>query len=422
MAVKKSVAVKPLIGLVGLPDEQTLLEVSYSGLTTSEPTGEERVIIYGSVEELKKGVEKNPYAHHILQVEEKGSLTVDDGLALASSGVSRVVQKDSPGALMEAISQCLAEKKNISFYLSTEPSLRPDIKVDMQTGRLHLEGYKNNHLVGQSAALSRLLSTLQTIKIYDGYDVLVLGENGTGKELVTRTILENSARSQKSVVLNVASMSDELFKSELMGYRKGAFTGADRDTEGYLKRFDGGLVVFDEIGDLSLQNQATLLRVIQERQAVRLGPGESPYQFDIQFVFATNRPLESMVEKGTFRLDLFNRLKKQIVMLPTLRERKEDIPLLAHYFINEVNKKVPSRPRELSGDALEVLSELPWPGNVRELEQLLFRSHMQAQKKEITGTDIIALIRGEKYSPSQVVKHNHEVAEQLEKKYKMQTI
>lgn len=397
-------------GRTGIAD---LLSTVYPLVGDRDVTGQERVIVSLSREDFEQAVKKAPYAHHIV-LADKSELSVDDGIALARKGASAVVQHDDHNELLSVVAASLHEKKNIGFYINMEPSLKPVVTGE-QHGRLQLEGFKNNYLVGTSEPMRKLLNELSTATYYDGMDILVLGENGTGKELVTKTLLDNTKR-KSSVVLNAGSMSDELFESLLMGYKKGAFTGANHDTDGYLKTYDKGVIVLDEIGDLSLHKQSVLLRVIQNREGVRLGPGEKPYNFDIQFVFATNKNLDQLVREKKFRLDLYNRLKKQMIVIPPLRDRKEDVALIATNFIGVLNERYPRQQKQIEEATMDMLKELQWPGNVRELEHVLVRCHKEAGT-HITPQLLVRTISAEKYVPQQRVKQNHEVIEDIARKF-----
>lgn len=390
-----------------------LLSTVYSNIGDKDLTGQERVIVSLSQDDFEQAVKKAPYAHHIV-LADKSELSVDDGIALARKGATAVVQHDDHNELLSVVAASLHEKKNIGFYINMEPSLKPVVTGE-QHGRLQMEGFRNNYLVGTSEPMRKLLMELSTATYYDGMDILVLGENGTGKELVTKTLLDNTKR-KSSVVLNAGSMSDELFESLLMGYKKGAFTGATHDTEGYLKTYDKGVIVLDEVGDLSLHKQSVLLRVIQNREGVRLGPGEKPYNFDIQFVFATNKDLDQLVRERKFRLDLYNRLKKQMIVIPPLRERKEDVALIATHFVAALNERYPRQQKKIDDTSMDMLKELQWPGNVRELEHVLVRCHKESGA-HITPELLVRTISAERYVPQQRVKQNHEVIGDIAKKF-----
>ncbi len=203
--------------------------------------------------------------------------------------------------------------------------------------------------------------------------VLITGESGTGKELVARAIHQNSPRFKNIyVALNCAAIPDNLLESELFGHEKGAFTGAMNQRIGKFEQCDGGTLFLDEIGEMPLATQAKFLRVLQEGEFTRLGNNES-MKTDVRIIAATNKDLLTMVEKKSFREDLYYRLNVVHLDLPPLRERTGDIPLLVEYFMNKIRLKTPNSPSKISAEALEILQSNSWPGNVRELENGLQR-------------------------------------------------
>src|SRR5690349_11805819 len=204
--------------------------------------------------------------------------------------------------------------------------------------------------------------------------MLITGESGTGKELVARAIHTHSSRPDRAFVpVNSGNLPPELLESTLFGHVKGAFTGAVYPKKGLLDLADKGTIFFDEIGNIPLETQAKLLRVIQEREFMRLG-GMETIKVDARIVAATNCDLKQMVEDGRFREDLYYRLHVINVYLPPLRERKEDIPVLAHHFLEKYAEENHKRGIELSSEALDLLADYDWPGNVRELENVIERA------------------------------------------------
>src|SRR5437016_5492432 len=203
--------------------------------------------------------------------------------------------------------------------------------------------------------------------------VLIIGESGSGKELVARALHENSTRSRAPfMVINCGALPETLLESELYGHERGSFTGATGSRKGLLEGATGGTVFLDEISETSLSFQVKLLRVIQEREIRRVGSNET-IQVDVRLTAATNRDLREMVRAGQFREDLFHRLNVFTIGLPPLRERKQDIPLLASYFIKLFGEKNGKKVR-LAADALDAMKAYPWPGNVRELKNMLERA------------------------------------------------
>jgi transcriptional regulator with GAF, ATPase, and Fis domain len=220
-------------------------------------------------------------------------------------------------------------------------------------------------IIGESIAVRGLLSLIMKVSPTDS-TVLILGESGTGKELVATSIYQHSLRKDKAFVkLNCAAIPEELLESELFGHEKGAFTGATAFKPGKFDMADGGTIFLDEIGDMPLNLQAKILRVLQEKEFYRVG-GNRTIRVDVRFIASTNKNLEKMVQEGAFREDLFYRLNVFTLHLPPLRERKEDIPVLVDFFL----KSLPS-PVQISSVALQMLMAYSWPGNIRELKNVI---------------------------------------------------
>ena len=218
--------------------------------------------------------------------------------------------------------------------------------------------------------------------------VMLLGETGTGKEMLARFIHENSLRADKTFIpVDCSSLSDTLFESELFGHMKGAFTGATRDSLGFIRAADGGTLFLDEIGELSLQLQSKLLRVLQEKVVVPVGDTK-PRPVDIRVVTATNRDLEAMVRQGTFRQDLFFRLNVVVLKTPPLRERAADVLPLANYFLRVQSELYNEPLKTISSQVAQVLQCYPWPGNVRELANVMEHAHVLASAESIELSDI----------------------------------
>jgi two-component system response regulator PilR (NtrC family) len=218
--------------------------------------------------------------------------------------------------------------------------------------------------------------------------ILITGESGTGKELVARAIHSNSSRAERAfVTVNSGNLPPDLLESTLFGHVKGAFTGAVYPKKGLCDLADKGSIFFDEIGNIPLETQAKLLRVMQEREFMRLG-GMETIKVDVRIIAATNCDLRQMVEDGRFREDLYYRLHVINIYLPPLRERKDDIPLLAHHFLDKYSQENGRAGLELTPDALDLLMEYDWPGNVRELENVMERAVVLSSTPRI-GPDLI---------------------------------
>lgn len=224
-------------------------------------------------------------------------------------------------------------------------------------------------MVGESPSIREIKSSISKIAATD-CNVLVTGETGTGKELVTELIHKNSRRAGGPLIcLNCAAIPDTLAESELFGYERGAFTSAYAAYEGKLKQADGGTVLLDEIGDMSLSVQAKMLRLLDKKTVQRVG-GRRDVTIDLRIIAATNQDLEGLMAAGKFRRDLYYRLKVAHISLPPLRARKEDITLLLRYFISELNARPTKQVRGISHGLVERLLQYDWPGNIRELRNM----------------------------------------------------
>jgi formate hydrogenlyase transcriptional activator len=228
-------------------------------------------------------------------------------------------------------------------------------------------------IVGSSAALRKVLAQVTRVAPVDS-TVLILGETGTGKELIARAIHKRSKRSARAFVrVNCASIPQSLIASELFGHEKGAFTGALQRRLGRFELADGGTIFLDEIGELPAETQIALLRVLQEREFERVGSSQ-PISVDVRVLAATNRDLKAAVAAGTFREDLFYRLNVFPIQVPSLRERADDIPLLVEYLIERYAKKAGKKIRNIQKKSLELFQAYDWPGNIRELQNVIERA------------------------------------------------
>ncbi len=227
--------------------------------------------------------------------------------------------------------------------------------------------------VGQSPAMQRLYKAIQTSADSE-YTILIRGASGTGKELCAQAVHNLSKRSRKPfIMVNCPAIPEHLLESELFGYRKGAFTGADRDHAGLFFQADGGTICLDEIGDIPVTVQTKLLRVLQEQEIKQLG-AETSSKIDVRIIASTNADLEGKISEGKFREDLFYRLEVVTLRMPSLYEIAEDIPLLADHFLKKARIELKGSEKSFSGAALETLLQHNWPGNIRELQNVIRRA------------------------------------------------
>jgi DNA-binding NtrC family response regulator len=238
------------------------------------------------------------------------------------------------------------------------------------------------NIIGESAALADVLGKVEQVAPTSS-TVLLRGETGTGKELVAHAIHINSAREHKPFVrVNCAALAPGILESELFGHEKGSFTGALQRRPGRFELADGGTLFLDEVGDLPMEVQIKLLRTLQEREFERVG-GTETIKVDVRMVSATNRNLEKMIEEGEFREDLYYRLNVFPINLPALRDRLDDIPVLAQHFVTKFARVMGTRPTGISTEALAKLREYGWPGNVRELENIIERAMILGRGGEL---------------------------------------
>ncbi|MEJ2109893.1 MAG: sigma-54 dependent transcriptional regulator [Acidobacteriota bacterium] len=256
---------------------------------------------------------------------------------------------------------------------------------------------QNNHpefgeIIGNSSKTQAVRSIIRRIRQSEA-NVLITGESGTGKELIARAIHQNSRRSKRRfLAFNCASFTDELLANELFGHAKDAYTGASKTTPGLLESTDGGTVFFDEVGDMSPSMQAKILRVIQEKELFRVG-SSTPVPVDIRIISATNKDIKKLVEAGIFRQDLYFRLNVIAVKLPTLEQRKEDIPLLGMFFLRKSAERIGKHFDGFTEEAMGLLMNYGYPGNIRELENIVERAAALAQGEKIEANDLPADLR-----------------------------
>src|SRR5690349_7295346 len=287
-----------------------------------------------------------------------------------------------------SVETAISAMKSGAFDYITKPFKNDEVLVVMRNaierGQLVAENTAlKQHLQAKSQNFSGIIGRSPRMKqVFDliiqaapsRSTILITGESGTGKELVARAIHSNSARAGRAfVTVNSGNLPSDLLESTLFGHVKGAFTGAVYPKKGLCDLADKGSIFFDEIGNIPPETQAKLLRVMQEREFMRLG-GMETIKVDVRIIAATNCDLREMVQDGRFREDLFYRLHVINIVLPPLRERKEDIPLLAHHFLAKYSEENRKHGIELTADALDLLMDYDWPGNIRELENVMERA------------------------------------------------
>ena len=262
---------------------------------------------------------------------------------------------------------------------------------DLLKKRLH-EQFDFGNIIGRSRGMQELFATLALVAPSDA-TVLIAGESGTGKELVANVIHENSLRKNGPFIkVNCAALHENLLESELFGHEKGAFTGAAAQRKGRFEQAHQGTLFLDEIGDMSLTTQAKILRVLQEGEFERLG-GDKSIKVDVRLLAATHKNLERMVEEGSFRQDLYFRLNVVPVVLPPLRNRREDIPPLADFFLKKYSRKNRKNIRGIHPQALALLTRYEWPGNIRELENTMERAVILCLGEQISPLELSPHLR-----------------------------
>lgn len=326
------------------------------------------------------------------------STTGEEGLTLLKQ--VKIFQPDVPVILMTAwgsIQLAVEGMQAGAFDFVTKPwnnaALLQRIETALQlsdtpeeTPQEQLETLKRGHIIGKSKSLADVLNTVARIARTNA-SVLITGESGTGKELIAEAIHINSQRAKQPFVkVNLGGISHTLFESEMFGHKKGAFTDASSDRVGRFEMADKGSIFLDEIGDLDHSCQVKLLRVLQDQTFEVLGDSR-PRKTDVRVISATNADLRKMVSERTFREDLFYRINLITVHLPALRERRDDIPLLARHFADTLIKNNGLQRIEFSSDAMNYLSRLPYPGNIRELKNLVERTILISGKEKLEAAD-----------------------------------
>src|SRR5881296_4119545 len=294
---------------------------------------------------------------------------------------------------LDELKLCIQRALSYNTAISENVYLRKQLK----------KKYQFSQIIGTSAKMQEVFKMIERVADTDS-TILILGESGTGKELVAKALHYNSRRQLSPFVpVNCSALPENLLESELFGHRKGAFTGAINDKKGLFQEADGGTIFLDEVGSMSPMLQSRLLRVLQEREVRRVGDNV-PIYVNVRVVAATNEPLEKRIKEGNFREDLYYRLNVIPIPLPSLRERREDIPLLvAHFLKGKVSNRT-NRQYQITREAMEVLAQHDWPGNVRELENAIERACALCEDSIIRMTDLPPVLHQYfKESPSDTV-------------------
>lgn len=308
-----------------------------------------------------------------------GLLTMDALQAGAFDAVTST-QLESIAALAAATMQTAT----LIEALEQKADRKQRVATELQRDIFRREG---RQLIGASLAIQTLKSEIAMVAGSD-LSVLVSGETGTGKELVARLLHIGSTRHDQVMVhVNCAALPESVAESELFGHKKGAFTGASEDRLGKFELADGGTLFLDEVGELPLSIQATMLRALQSGEIQRVG-SDRLHRVNTRVIAATNRDLGREVKAGRFRADLYHRLSVYPILVPALRERKDDIPALAAYFLGQICQKLGVPSLKLSDEALQVLQGYDWPGNVRELEHSLTRAALRTVRAPLPGTEV----------------------------------
>lgn len=301
------------------------------------------------------------------------------------------------------ISRCL-ESKNIMAEVNHIRSLKK-------------QRYQFNNIFTKNPKMKGIIGIAKRVSAKSNANILLLGESGTGKELFAKAIHYNSPRADcRLVVVNCSALAEGIIESEFFGHEKGAFTGATRQKKGYFEEADKGTIFLDEIGEIDQKTQVKLLRFLEERVIQRVG-GTEDIEVNVRIIAATNRDLQSEVRNGRFREDLYYRLNVIAIVIPPLRERKDDIPLLVEYFIKEFNNILGKSVMGCNHEALQVLLNYDWPGNVRELRNVIERAMLLCNEEIILKEDLTPEISNEKSLVAKICGQNEKSLDEIIKLY-----
>ncbi len=320
------------------------------------------------IETLKEIKKDNPFIQVIIIT---GHGTIETAVKATKIGAFDFIEK--PLSIDKVI---VAINKALNFR-----------RLEEENRYLRKKTIEKNSINGNSTSIAALKKQISVAAPTDAW-ILITGENGTGKELVARTIHQLSPRSDQPLIdVNCAAIPEELIESELFGHEKGAFYGATTKKRGKFELANNGTIFLDEIGDMGLKTQAKILRVLQEQKFQRVG-GSRTLSVNVRVIAASNKDLEIEIEKDNFREDLYYRLNVIPIDVPPLRDRSEDIPLLAETFLDECAKQNRSKRKKMTQEALDLLGSYSWPGNVRELKNLVERLAIMVEKDIIDAVDI----------------------------------
>lgn len=306
------------------------------------------------------------------------------------------------------VSRCLASK-NIMAEVNHIRSLKK-------------QKYQFNNIFTKNSKMKNMIGIGKRISAKSSASVLLLGESGTGKELFAKAIHYNSPRADcRMVVVNCSALAEGVIESEFFGHEKGSFTGATRQKKGYFEEADGGTIFLDEIGEIDQKTQVKLLRFLEERVIQRVG-GTEDIEVNVRIIAATNRDLQSETRKGRFREDLYYRLNVISILIPPLRDRKDDIPLLVEYFIKEFNRILGKNVVGCNHEAVKVLLNYDWPGNVRELRNVIERAMLLCNEEIIMKEDLTPEISNERSLAAEICSRNEKSLDEIVRIYCQQML
>lgn len=368
-------------------DDEAAIRESISNILSDENISSKTA---KSLEEAKKILTKEYFPVILLDIwlEDGSGIDFIDTIKEISPN-SSIVMITGHGGIELAVQSI---KKGAFDFLEKPLSIEKLLNVVEKAHKEHIKNKLTNieskdDIIGESPAIKRLKEEIKKVAKSNA-NIVIFGENGTGKELVAKNIHQLSYRKDKPFVdINCAAIPDELIESELFGYEKGAFTGALSRKAGKLEIANEGTIFLDEIGDMSLKAQAKLLRAIETKSFHRLG-GLQKIDVDVRFICASNKDLKKLIEQGLFREDLYYRLAVITLEVPPLRERGYDIIILAEYFLDKFCQENKTKPKKLTEEAKEALLEYNWPGNVRELKNLMERLSITVEKDVIDAESL----------------------------------